>query len=127
MKKRLFPALLTAAIPFLLWGCYYDVEEELYPTVIDCDTNAVSYASAVTPILSSKCLSCHGGDAALGGSYQLGTYADLKAYLDVSKANFISSIKQDGAVSAMPKGLPKLPDCEINKLVSWINKGYPEN
>jgi hypothetical protein len=120
---------LISGLLLLSWsGCYYDVEEELYgPTTATCDTVSVSYASEIVPILQSKCYSCHDGVALAGGGIPLGTYPQLKSRIDDFKTEFISSIVQDGTVSAMPQGQPKMSDCNINKIVAWIRQGYPEN
>lgn len=112
-------------------GCYYDTEEELYPDsgkTTTCDTTNVRYSVEVKTILDAKCNStiCHGGSDNPSG-IPLDNYANVKAYLDVEKAQFISSIVQDGNASNMPKNASKLVDCDINMIKNWINKGYPEN
>jgi cytochrome c553 len=114
-----------------LSGCYYDTEEELYPDkgkTTTCDTTNARYAVEVKAILDSKCncAACHGGASNPSG-IPLDNYAGVKAYLDFDKAQFISSIVQDGNASNMPKGTSKLVDCDINMIKAWINKGYPEN
>ena len=114
-----------------LSGCYYDTEEELYPDsgkTTTCDTTNVRYSVEVKTILDAKCNStaCHGGSSNPSG-IPLDNYANVKAYLDVEKAQLISSIVQDGNASNMPKNASKLVDCDINMIKTWINKGYPEN
>jgi len=121
--------IVISLISIFSYGCYYDVEEELYPNGNDknCDTTAVSYSTVIKPILDAKCNTCHGGNATSGGEIKLGGYEDLSAFLNASKNSFISSINHDGNASSMPKGQPKLPECEINKLKAWINQGYLQN
>ena len=117
-----------------LTGCYYDTEEELYPDIGStiCDTVSVSYANDIVPIVSSKCSnpSCHAGVNAAAG-IPLETYAGVKAYLELDKARFLSSITWDGSVSNprnMPQGAStKISDCNINTIKAWINSGYPNN
>jgi hypothetical protein len=128
MKIKVLGFLLSGCFLLGLSACYYDVEEELYgSTTATCDTVSVSYASEVVPILEAKCYSCHAGDALAGGGIKLGTYPDLKSRIDNFKSRFISSIVQDGTVSAMPQGQPKMADCSINKIVAWVHQGYPQN
>jgi hypothetical protein len=128
MKIKGLFFLLSSLLLTGLTSCYYDVEEELYgPPTATCDTVSVSYASEVVPILEAKCYSCHAGDALAGGGIKLGTYPDLKSRIDNFKGRFISCIVQDGTVSAMPQGQPKMSDCNVNKIVAWIHQGYPEN
>ncbi len=125
MNKVSFFAV-PALVLLMLSSCYYDVEEELFPENKGCDTTAVSYAQAVKPILDSKCTGCHGGGAPSAG-IKIDTYIDLKGYLDIDAARFVSSIVHDGNASNMPKGQSKMPDCDVNKIRAWINAGYPEN
>lgn len=129
MKKLLVLGFVAGFGLLLNTGCYYDVEEELYPpdsTGNTCDTSSVTYSGYVTSMLNSKCNTCHAGASPSGGiSFE--THADLKAYLDTDKDVFISSIVQDGNASNMPQGQPKLGDCEISKTRAWINAGYQNN
>ncbi|MBO6517341.1 MAG: hypothetical protein JJ975_12405 [Bacteroidia bacterium] len=125
--------IMSAIVGFVLismTSCYYDVEEELYPTTNNtCDTTNISFATDVTAILQSNCLFCHNKSAnlSLGGGVDLEGYDALKVYVDNGK--FLSSITHDGNASFMPKGggNPKLPDCEIAQITAWINNGAPNN
>jgi hypothetical protein len=84
-------------------GCYYDVEEELYPdNKTACDTTTLNFA-AIKPIFDSKCTGCHGGASPSAG-IKLDTYLDTKAYLDEAAATLVSSVKRDGNASNMPQG-----------------------
>ncbi|MEX1188781.1 MAG: hypothetical protein WED33_05940 [Bacteroidia bacterium] len=114
-----------------LSGCYYDVEEELYPDSQNpqtCDTSNVRYAVEVKTILDARCnsTSCHGGVSAPSG-IRLDNYADIKTYIDQIGSRLLSSIEQNGNASSMPQGQPRIPDCDINQIRIWINSGYPEN
>ena len=121
-------AILIAAITSLS-GCYYDVEEELYPPQSgssQCDTTDVRYSTQVTDILNLRCNGCHGGASASAG-IRLDNHNDIKNYLDQTGTKLVSSIEQDGNASAMPQGQPRIPDCEINQIKIWVANGYPEN
>jgi mono/diheme cytochrome c family protein len=107
-------------------GCYYDVEEELYPdNKTACDTTLLNFA-AVKPIFDSKCTGCHGGASPSAG-IKLDTYIDTKAYLDAAASTLVSSVKRDGNASNMPQGQPQLESCDISKISAWVAAGYPEN
>ena len=75
--------------------------------------------------MEANCFSCHGGAADLGAGIQLEDYATLKYYTDAGL--LWSSITHDGTTSDMPKGAPKLSDCEIKKFDAWIKQGAPQN
>jgi uncharacterized membrane protein len=130
--QKVFLSLVNLTICFIvvisLNGCYYDVEEELYPnsSSLACDTSNVRYSVEVKGILDTRCNGCHSG-ANPSANIQLGTYAGVKSYLDASSARFLSSINQDGNASSMPQNQPRIPNCEISKISIWIAAGYPEN
>jgi len=132
MIKRVFSffSLSTIAIAIVsLSGCYYDVEEELYPDSqmpTACDTNNVRYSVEVKNVFDARCNSCHAGVNASAG-IRLDNHADIKTYLDQTGSTLVSSIEQDGNASSMPQGQPRIPDCEINQVKIWIANGYPEN
>lgn len=118
-------SLLCVAI-MSFTGCYYDVEDELYPdNNASCDTTAVNFA-VVKPIFDAKCVGCHGGASPSAG-IKLDTYTDAKVYLDASASRLVSSVKHDGNASNMPQGQPKLDACDISKISAWVVAGYPEN
>ena len=119
----------TAIAIVCLSGCYYDVEEELYPDSqlpTACDTSNVRYAVEVKNVFDARCNSCHTGVNASAG-IRLDNHADIKTYLDQTGSRLLSSIEQDGNASSMPQGQPKIPDCEISQVKIWIANGYPEN
>ncbi|RYZ52206.1 MAG: hypothetical protein EOP49_09985 [Sphingobacteriales bacterium] len=128
MKKRLLLAsftLITAA--YGLSGCYNDNIEELYPAGgAGCDTVNITFAAKIAPILNGNCTSsgCHSGSAPAGG-YNLTTYQGAKAAVDNNR--LIGSITHASGFSPMPKNLPKLPDCDIQKITIWVNHGAPNN
>lgn len=107
-------------------GCYNDKFETLYPlgTVV-CDTTNVSFATDLKPILTAKCniSGCHNTAASTG--YDLTTYDGLKVIADNGK--LLGSINWTTGFSAMPKSLPKLSTCEINKFTRWVNQGKLNN
>ena len=110
-----------------LAGCYYDTRENLYPSLDNScnDTIDVTYSSKIVPILNSYCISCHSGSNP-SGNINLTSYASVKAQVD-NNNKLLSSIKQDGKASAMPKGGGKLDDCMIATFTKWINAGAPNN
>jgi hypothetical protein len=105
-------------------GCYYDIEEELYPQQNGCDTASVTYALSVQPLLQSRCYSCHTGSAP-ASNVHLGTYSNVKIYADNGK--LMGAISHAAGFPPMPMGGSKLSSCEILKVQSWIDRGALEN
>lgn len=105
-----------------LVGCYYDNEEDLYPS--NCNTDNVGYAADVAPIISVNCLVCHSTAANLG-NVRLEGYAALKTYVDNGK--LLGAIKHQSGFSAMPQNAPKLSACNIAKIQKWVDDGALDN
>ncbi len=124
MVPKTIKYITTAFICSILFiGCYYDVEEELYPSN-DCETADMSLATDITPILNNyNCNGCHSA-ASNSGSVDLEGYTALKIWVD--NGVLLKSIKHDGA-SPMPKAAPKMAQCDIDKVAAWIQQGAKDN
>jgi len=112
----------------LLSACYYDKKDQVYPqaAVSTCDTTNVTYTITVTNILNANCNNCHGANAnTLGAGIVLNTYATVKPY--ITNGRLVNSILQNGNASPMPKNMAKMDNCNINKIISWVNKGALNN
>ncbi len=114
----------------LLAGCYNDKADKLYPaptTATPCDTSNVTYSNDVKPILLSSCAksACH--DAATpSNGYDFSGYTGAMAA--ALNGRLLGTVKQaSGETNPMPKGLPKLDSCSINKITRWVNQGAPNN
>ena len=60
-----------------------------------------------------------------GSNVNLGDYSHLKQYVDQGWVK--SAITHDGTVTPMPYQRPQLDDCDIKKILAWINAGAPNN
>jgi hypothetical protein len=89
-----------------------------------CDTLNIKFSTYVATFTKDKCEGCHIGTNA-GGGIKLTNYTEIKA--SVSTGKFLKSINHDAGISAMPKGVAKLPACDINKIKAWINRGALNN
>jgi hypothetical protein len=101
-------------------GCYYDNEEELYPTDPNaCDTANVSFSADILPIIQGNCAGCHPGS----GGFPLENYANVKAKVDNGSLNLRLLINQD----MPPAGNTELNQCQKLLIQSWIAKGAQDN
>lgn len=115
-----------SVILFFLSSCYYDKEDQLYPSSGICDTAApATYAITMVPLFQQYCYSCHGGTAASGGGILMGTYAKDKAM--ALNGSLYGSISHASGYSPMPKGLNKMTVCQISKIKKWIDGGSLNN
>lgn len=115
--------LMTMVLATVMSSCYYDVEEELYPGMA-CDTANVSYAEDIVPILTANCYVCH-SQAINTANITLEGYQNLLEY--VNNGRLLGAIKHEVGFSPMPKNAPKLVECNIEKIETWINAGAPNN
>lgn len=122
IKKMRNVAAFTVivALTGLLSGCYNDNEEDLYPSAGNCDTANVTYSLTVAPLMADKCNSCHGGNFPEAG-IKTDNYDDLKTLAGNGK--LFGTINHESGFSPMPKGKPRMSDCDINKIRIWIDKG----
>ncbi|MCB0697171.1 MAG: hypothetical protein KDC07_07385 [Chitinophagaceae bacterium] len=123
MKKILIPVCIL-----LLAACYNDKEDQLYPqptATTGCDTNNLSFATDIQPIMNQYCAipDCH--DAITKSFFHdLSNYDGVKKCADGGR--MIPSIKQESGYLPMPKGMNKLGDCEISRISAWVNAGMPQ-
>ena len=122
MKVHWIISIVTLTQIFSL-GCYYDVEEDLYPS-IECQTEEMSLVVDILPILEADCMQCHSASANFG-NVSLEGFDQLSKY--VNDGSLLGVIKHDPGFSPMPKGAPKLLDCEVQKIEAWIQAGALNN
>lgn len=109
----------------LLAGCTFDNEEALFKDVVCPEiVEPVSYLTFVKPLLDRRCLSCHNSNLP-SGNVNIQTYDLLKPHIE--NGSFLGAIHHTPGFSPMPQGSAKLSDCDIEKIESWINNGFPQN
>lgn len=124
MTRRILT--LSIGITLLLSSCYYDTEEELYPTSngSNCDSVKGAYATEILPVINVQCRSCHNTSFASGG-------VNLEGFTNIQNAalngKLIQSLKHESGVSPMPQSAPKLDDCTLKAFEDWKNAGAPNN
>jgi len=128
MTLRTAAFILLLSIAFVT-GCYYDHNDELYPTDVltTCDTSAnITYNGFVKDLMTTRC-----GSAQTGCHQGVGSTSavDLSDYTSVSTAadgDMMAAVHQSGSVPPMPLNGGKLSDCNIAALQKWIDHGKPE-
>jgi hypothetical protein len=104
-------------------GCYNDKEEVLYPDTI-CDTANVTYSRSIVPILSSNCITCHGGNTPSAG-IKLDAYADVK--IQATNGRLWGAVSHATNFSPMPKNAAKMSICNLAKIKKWLDAGALNN
>lgn len=94
------------------------------PNIGGCQTDNMSFAQDIQPILQTACTGCHGGANPQGG-IQLSNFSGVSQVL--SQNRLLGAIKKQPGYTAMPPAGPGLPDCQISKIEAWINQGAKNN
>ena len=126
-KKKFLAAAVLLCVFIFFNSCFYDKSQQQYPAVT-CDTTSVSYSLDITAILDASCQGCHKGASASSG-IDLYNYSTIKVLALDGKYVFGSLLSavsfEGGNPNPMPQGANKLPDCDINKIRAWVNRGAP--
>ncbi|GIR13156.1 MAG: hypothetical protein CM15mP23_17310 [Cryomorphaceae bacterium] len=115
---------------FIIFGilflnsCIYDNEESLYG-ISDCDINYVSYEMDISPIISSHCTMCHGGSFP-AAELALETYDQIYQSATDYDGIIDRISRSEGDPSMMP-GSYRIPQCQIDKIVAWVEQGALNN
>jgi len=125
--KRL---IVIVSLLFILSGCYNDKYQQVFPNAVSCDTTNVAYSKDIVPILTANCAisgGCHdaAGSAISGHDYT--SYAGIKA---VATYDFLVTDiigHPTTGHNSMPKNGSKLPECDIDKMIRWVNEGALNN
>ncbi len=116
--KQIAVISFVLAALLALQGCYYDVEEELYPG--SCQPMAPTWSASVSPLITERCSgsSCHSP----GSPYvTISNYAEVKSLVDQSKFQDRVLVLRD-----MPDG-SSLTRCQLEMLQAWVDAGAQNN
>ena len=125
MKRRAIAA--AGIIPmFFMWGffaCTWNSEEELYG-IDDCDTTLVTWEYPIRDILATYCVDCHNEDLSYNGVRHDVYELEL---IVVNDGRLNGVVNHLPGYPQMPYQQPKLPDCELLLINTWLERGAPEN
>ncbi len=86
---------------------------------------APDFEREVAPILESRCLTCHAGDAAKGG-VRLATRVDLLEHVVPGRPEASGLMEQvSGPKPAMPRKEKPLTAAQVETLRAWVQAGAP--
>jgi hypothetical protein len=104
-------------------SCENQNEEDLFGSD-GCDSSQVSYSGYIEPLFESQCYRCH-SEANLIAPFSLEGYDNVSKR--VSNGQLFGAMNHVQGYQAMPRGRPKLPECDLAKINSWIREGAPNN
>ena len=91
----------------------------------NCNTTNMSFATDIVPLLQANCYACHSNANQSVSGISLEGHSNVK--IQVDNGRLLGAITHASGFSPMPQGGPKLSDCNISKIRSWINNGAPNN
>lgn len=125
MRQLFYPFAILLCLA-LSTSCYYDNKEDLYQNFPqdDCDTTGVSFSSEIEAIIVGNCAvsGCHVGASPQSG-LDLSTYPDIKAIAD--NGSLVGRITRSSGPLMPPTGA--LPNCEIEKIKLWVDRGAKQD
>lgn len=89
-----------------------------------CDSTAVSFSQTVHPIIMNHCQGCHSGASPSGGLLLTG-HAEIQ--IPANDGRLYGVIARLPGFPPMPQGGEQLPQCDIDKIKSWIDAGAADN
>ena len=125
MKRRNTPgaSILFILIVWAFFSCTFYSEEELYG-IKDCDTTLVTWEHPIRDILATYCVQCHNGELSYGGVRHDVYELEL---IVVNDGRLNGVVNHLPGYPQMPYQRPKLPDCELLLINTWLERGAPEN
>ena len=107
---------------FLLAILFTSCKKEEIPELAELTPQEETYSS-VKIIIESSCLDCHSPDL---NTYiiDMTNYQSIKNYLDGTNTMIDRLNSNDEFYRMPPSG--NLSDIDKQKLINWINNGYPE-
>jgi len=137
MKKQTIISALITLVGLILTSCYWHNWEKINPTPVvkTCTLpDTVSYSKDIVPILTANCSlnnsACHSSSASSSGgdmtTYQrvVNNFCSGDSLSDMYKAITWSDPSN---TTPMPENSGKLSQCDINKIVRWLDQGTPNN
>ena len=110
-------------------SCTFENEED-YFGVPECDTLTVNrdtievYYNDLTYIFSDVCASCHNSITTYREGIVMDSYENVVSSMNTGKV--MPAIQHTGRYK-MPDGLPKLKNCEIQRIDVWYKSGMPQS
>ncbi|MCI4442975.1 MAG: hypothetical protein JHC39_05650 [Lentimicrobium sp.] len=120
MKSKIFPVI---SILFLLFvSCTNDSESDL---MNPNSPATITYTNSIKSIIDNNCIFCHGTIPSNGAPMSLTTYQTVKdAVLNRGLIDRIS--RAQDAAGMMPYGGSRLPQSNIDQVITWKNTGFTE-
>lgn len=127
MKRNNLSLIITLALSLLAFAsCENNNELDLYGTE-PCDNTALTWDTGISEIFSAYCVYCHNKVVHYKDVRHDIYQEELKVIADDGGDRLRAVINHEGGYKQMPFELPKLSDCNIEKIETWLDNGALEN
>jgi hypothetical protein len=89
-----------------------------------CVTTTVTYSGTILPIIQDRCDGCHGPNNPQG-QLDFSTWNDLNTV--AADGRLALAIQHQTGAEPMPPSGPSLSQCRIDRILTWIQDGAPNN
>lgn len=113
-----------ALIFFVLASCENNNEVDLYG-LEPCDTTKLSWDNGISTIYNAFCVHCH-SEFENYKEVRHDTYEQELKVISDGGVKLRIVINHTGPNKQMPFNAPKLSDCHINMIETWLDNGAPE-
>lgn len=108
------------AIVFFTSSCVNETESDI---IGNSTQGTITYTNTIKSIIDNNCISCHGNTPTNGASISLTSLQNVKnGIINNSLIEKIS--KAQGADGLMPYGGTRLPQSQIDQIITWKNTGF---
>ena len=126
MKNSVFTLFFIVILRGLL-ACKHEPIVVLKPELPTnpCTDSTLTYEKNIAPIFAKHCQNCHGDTRAERG-IRFDFYIGATTYVGRDTSRFFCTVEHTGNCLPMPLGLPKMGDCDIQKIRTWVQNGMPK-
>jgi hypothetical protein len=122
MQFNHFQAFARAILLVLLVGsCTRHNEEDLFGD-LECLNEEIRYSTIITPIMQAHCNSCHSAPTPQANIITAEYVTLREIALD---GRLMGVVKHLPGYPPMPLGMPRLDNCLILRLETWVQAGAP--
>lgn len=125
MKRNTTPLIFSLAlILFALASCENNNVVDLYGTE-PCDTTDLSWENGIATIYNAFCVHCH-SEFENYKEVRHDSYEQELKVISKGDERLRAVINHIGPYKPMPYNAPKLRDCHILMIETWLDNGVPE-
>ncbi|TVQ42112.1 MAG: hypothetical protein EA362_13760 [Saprospirales bacterium] len=124
---KIVALLLSSILIFFVSSCEYQTLDDIFEREADnCHDGNISFMDDILPILQMSCNEniCHGGNFPQARVF-LTSYEGVAAVAEDGR--LVGSLLHESGLVPMPLNEDMLDDCTLDKIITWVESGFPDN